>query len=359
MNDAYWMNAEAFLPTVDEMAIPVLDVRYNKGEMELSWSQRVYSGDGDGGRKEGSQAAFVVLYAKKHCGIVAYGSKPLTWSKVPRSSRWTSTHRSLLTSRGPRWSKKEGRESAKNQNIKHLVREYSVKISQMKKFGFPGMGGHHPKWWDAEEQRTWIWQPYLETELSLEDILGKYVFVAMHDEDDYNLQMTLSNPGHITLSAPQNTLLSWDTVEGTYERAQLTGSFTGVHPPGPSRLTPAELALTRPNLRRFDFHTMVPPNWYLGKVNHAIDVVTPMDSNGNHYISVMLHYFDNPREDGVWYLGKKVVGGVDGERGLTEDERVKLGIGSHLLKPSTIYQQQVAYGRVSLNTFSRATDLIP
>ncbi|KAF9063246.1 hypothetical protein BDP27DRAFT_1335380 [Rhodocollybia butyracea] len=199
---------------------------------------------------------------------------------------------------------------------------------EIKFYPYAGMGGHHPKWWDAKEQRNWIWQPYLETELSIENILGKYVIVAMHDEDDYNLQMTLSNPGHITLSVPHNTLPSWDTIEGTYERGQLTGSFTGFHPPGPSRLSPAELARTRPNLRKFDFHTMVPPNWYLGKVNHAIDVVTPVDSNGNHYISVMLHYFDNPQVDGVWYLGKKVVDGVDGERGgLTEDERVKLGIG--------------------------------
>ncbi|KAJ4465315.1 hypothetical protein C8J55DRAFT_493568 [Lentinula edodes] len=56
-------------------------------------------------------------------------------------------------------------------------------------------------------------------------------------------------------------------------------------------------------------------------------MVTPMDSNGNHYISVRLHYFNNPRTDRVCYLGKKVVGGVDGERDLTVDERVKLGIG--------------------------------
>ncbi|KAJ3860894.1 hypothetical protein EV359DRAFT_66945 [Lentinula novae-zelandiae] len=186
------------------------------------------SGDGDGGRKEGSQAAYVVLYVEKHCGIVAYGSKPSTSSKG--SSQFSQS----------------GQNSAP--------------------------GGVKRKAADVIHSRL---KPYLETELSLEDILSKYVFVVMHDEDDYNLQMTLSNPGHITLSAPQNTLLSWDTVEGTYERAQLTGSFTGVHRPGPSRLTPAELAPTRPNLRRFDFHTMVPPNWHLGKVNHAVDVVTP------------------------------------------------------------------------------------
>ncbi|KAJ3855317.1 hypothetical protein EV368DRAFT_62580 [Lentinula lateritia] len=136
------------------------------------------------------------------------------------------------------------------ENIKRLVRKYSVKDSQMNKFGFPAE--EHVQ--DVIHSRL---KPDLETELSLEDILSKYVFVVMHDEDDYNLQMTLSNPGHITLSAPQNTLLSWDTVEGTYERASLTGSFT----------------------------------------------------------------------DGVGYMGKKVVGGVDGKRGLTVDERVKLDIG--------------------------------
>ncbi|KAJ3875181.1 hypothetical protein F5051DRAFT_442632 [Lentinula edodes] len=158
------------------------------------------------------------------------------------------------------------------ENIKRLVRKYSVKDSQMNKFGFPAE--EHVQ--DVIHSRlTNHFQPYLETELSLEDILSKYVFMAMHGEDEHNLQMTLSNPGHIALSAPQNTLLSWDTVEGTYERAQLTGSFTDVHPPGHSRLTPAELALTRPTLRRFDFHTMIPLNWYLGEVNHAVGVVTP------------------------------------------------------------------------------------
>ncbi|KAJ3810045.1 hypothetical protein F5876DRAFT_65966 [Lentinula aff. lateritia] len=326
-HDAYWMNAEAFLLTVDENA-------KNNGFSN--------SGDGDGGRIEGSQAAYVVLYEEKHyCGIVAYGSKPLTWSKSGQNSAPGGVKRKAAVSYMNRTGIPNTMTRTTGENIKRLVRKYSVKNSQMNKFGFPAE--EHVQ--DVIHSRL---KPDLETELSLEDILSKYVFVVLHDEDGHylkrissptpasahpytsagiptpwefarqqfpvllrfarnNLQMTLSNPGHITLSAPQNTLLSWDTVEGTYERAQLTGSFTGAHPPGPSRLTPADLAPTRPNLRRFDFHTMVPPNWHLGKVNHAVDVVTP------DYAYGQLHYFDNPRTDGVGYLGKKI--------------RVKLGIG--------------------------------
>ena len=71
---------------------------------------------------------------------------------------------------------------------------------------------------------------------------------------------------------------------------------------------------------------MDPPNWYLGSVNHAIDVVEPVDGNGNHYVSIMLHYFENPAYDGVWYLGKKVVNERD-RQGVTEEERIQLGIG--------------------------------
>ncbi|KAJ3903438.1 hypothetical protein F5879DRAFT_923067 [Lentinula edodes] len=120
------------------------------------------SGDGDGGREEGSKAA----------------------------SRWSSTHRSLLTS-------------------------FVAHLAESGQNSAPG---------GVKGKAAKILSPRFPNEKSL---------------------------------AFQNTLLAWDTVEGTYQGAQLTGSFT----------------------------------------------------------------------DGVWYLGKKVVGGVDGERGLTVDERVKLGIG--------------------------------
>ncbi|KAJ3891975.1 hypothetical protein GG344DRAFT_64961 [Lentinula edodes] len=248
-HDAYWMNAEAFLLTVDEMAIPALDVRYDKGEMELSWSQRVCG-------------AMPKITASP---IVAYGSKPLTSSTVPRSFRWSSTHRSLLTS----FVAESGQNSA------------------------PG---------GAKRKAAKILSPRFPNEKVWLSSCGTCTPCTTAPNEALK-------PGSQTLSDPQNTLLAWDTAEGTYQGAQLTGSFTGVHPPGPSRLTPAELALTRPKIRRW------------------LPLIVIWKNNRNHYISVMLRYFDNPRADGVWYLGKKVVGGVDGERGLTVDERVKLGIG--------------------------------
>ncbi|KAE9386072.1 hypothetical protein BT96DRAFT_928488, partial [Gymnopus androsaceus JB14] len=32
------------------------------------------------------------------------------------------------------------------------------KSSKIKFYLYAGHGGHHPKWWDAEKQRIWIWQ---------------------------------------------------------------------------------------------------------------------------------------------------------------------------------------------------------
>lgn len=150
----------------------------------------------------------------------------------------------------------------------------------------------------------------------------------MYNEDDFNLCMNLINPGEFTFSmhADGADMPSWDQVEATYQRGQLSGAAKGfLPPPRADNKERQDVTDTRCNWRRFDFMTMDPPNWYLGKVNHALDVVVPVDDNGNHYISIMLHYFNNENYDGVWVLGKKVVDGT--EVGLTEEERIRLGIG--------------------------------
>ncbi|KAJ3921591.1 hypothetical protein F5877DRAFT_64835 [Lentinula edodes] len=129
--DAYWMNDEAFLLTVDENA-------KNNGFSN--------SGDGDGGREEGSQAA----------------------------SRWSSTHRSLLTSFVAHLAE-SGQNSAPGG-----VKRKAAKILSPR---FPN-------------EKVWLsrLQPYLETKLSLENIPRKYVFVAMHDDSKRHSQTWVTSP---------------------------------------------------------------------------------------------------------------------------------------------------------------------
>jgi len=206
--------------------------------------------------------------------------------------------------------------------------------TEFKSYPFAGYGGHHPKWWDPESRSIRLWQPYLEkVEVPLEELLGTYIFVAMHHEADDRYELDLASPGKFTLSMPgtgstsaEATKPSWDQVEATYQRGPLSGTAKGFQRPQRSNDEERQKAIDdRCNLRRFDFITMDPPDWYSGKVNHALDVVVPVDENGNHYISVMLHYHDNPEFNVVSLLGKKVVGGQ--EVGLTDKERIQLGIG--------------------------------